>query len=130
MRRLGLPDVDLVDLSWEILRYRCTRAKDRGLTAGVCCSFARERPLSRPRTADFRGRDWQVDVGGAFDRRSIMAMVDFAVLAVKVLFFIWAAQLIWIGSTLLEGLAERALRSMPTSEILMKKAAQALRSSF
>jgi hypothetical protein len=59
-----------------------------------------------------------------------MAMVDFAVLAVKVLFFIWAAQLIWIGSTLLEGLAERALRSMPTSEILMKKAAQALRSSF
>jgi hypothetical protein len=59
-----------------------------------------------------------------------MAMVDFAVLAVKVLFFIWAAQLIWIGSTLLAGLAERALRSMPTSEILMKKAAQALRSSF
>jgi hypothetical protein len=59
-----------------------------------------------------------------------MAMVDFAVLAVKVLFFIWAAQLIWIGSTLLEGLAERALRSMPTSEILMKKTAQALRSSL
>jgi hypothetical protein len=59
-----------------------------------------------------------------------MAMVDFAVLAVKVLFLIWAAQLIWIGSTLLEGLAERALRSMPTSEILMKKTAQALRSSF
>ena len=59
-----------------------------------------------------------------------MAMVDFAVLAVKVLFFIWTAQLIWIGSTLLEGLAERALRSMPTSEILMKKTAQALRSSF
>ena len=59
-----------------------------------------------------------------------MAMVDFAVLAVKVLFFIWTPQLIWIGSTLLEGLAERALRSMPTSEILMKKTAQALRSSF
>jgi hypothetical protein len=32
-----------------------------------------------------------------------MAMVDFAVLAVKVLFFIWAAQLIWIGSKLLGG---------------------------
>jgi hypothetical protein len=30
-----------------------------------------------------------------------MAMIDFAVLAIKLLFVIWAAQLIWIGSHLL-----------------------------
>ena len=43
-----------------------------------------------------------------------MAMIDFAVLAVKALFFIWAAQLIWIGSHLLERRV-RVLRSVPKS---------------
>jgi hypothetical protein len=60
-----------------------------------------------------------------------MAMFDFAVLAVKVLFFIWATQLVWIGSRLLERPVKRVLRSVLTSEdTSMKKAAQALRSSF
>ncbi len=60
-----------------------------------------------------------------------MAMFDFAVLAAKMLFFIWALQLIWIGSRLLERPAKRVLRSVLTWEhIPMKKAAQALRSSF
>jgi hypothetical protein len=44
-----------------------------------------------------------------------MAMIDFAVLAVKALFFIWAAQLIWIGSHLLERRVKRVLRSVPKS---------------
>ena len=39
-----------------------------------------------------------------------MAIVDFAFLAVKVLFFIWAIQLIWIGSYLLKH------RFVPSSE--------------
>jgi len=60
-----------------------------------------------------------------------MAMFDFAVLAVKVLFFIWAVQLVWIGSRLLERPAKRLLRSVLTWEgTPMTKAAQALRSSF
>jgi hypothetical protein len=68
---------------------------------------------------------------GPFDRGSIMAMFDFAVLVVKVLFFIWATQLVWIGSRLLERPVKRVLRSVLTSEdTSMKKAAQALRSSF
>ena len=67
----------------------------------------------------------------AFDRRPIMAMFDFAVLAVKVLFFIWGVQLVWIGSRLLERPAKRLLRSVLMSEgTPMTKAAQALRSSF
>jgi hypothetical protein len=60
-----------------------------------------------------------------------MAMFVFAVLAVKVLFFIWAVQLVWIGSRLLERPAKRVLRGFLTLEDRpMKKAAQALRSSF
>jgi hypothetical protein len=60
-----------------------------------------------------------------------MAMFDFAVLAVKVLFFIWGVQLVWIGSRLLERPAKRLLRSVLMSEgTPMTKAAQALRSSF
>jgi hypothetical protein len=60
-----------------------------------------------------------------------MAMFDFAVLAVKVLFFIWAMQLVWIGSRLLERPVKRVLRSVLTwNDTPMKKAAQALRSSF
>jgi hypothetical protein len=39
-----------------------------------------------------------------------MAMIDFAFLAVKVLVFIWAVQLIWIGSYLLKH------RFVPTPE--------------
>ncbi len=45
----------------------------------------------------------------------VMAMFDFAVLVVKVLFFIWAIQLVWIGSRLLERPAKRVLRSVPKS---------------
>jgi len=45
-----------------------------------------------------------------------MAMIDFAVLALKVSLFVWAAQLIWTGSHLLEHLAKRVLRSIPTSD--------------
>ncbi|SRR6266851_4104361 len=52
---------------------------------------------------------------GSFVRGSIMAMFDFAVLVVKVLFFIWAIQLVWIGSRLLERPAKRVLRSVPKS---------------
>jgi hypothetical protein len=44
-----------------------------------------------------------------------MAMFDFAVLAVKVLFFVWAVQLVWIGSRILERPAKRVLRSVPKS---------------
>jgi hypothetical protein len=49
---------------------------------------------------------------GAFDRGSIMAMVDFAVLAVKVLVLIWAAQLIWIGSRLMERFLVRSIATL------------------
>jgi hypothetical protein len=59
-----------------------------------------------------------------------MAMVYFAVLAIKVLFIIWAAQLILIGSHLLERQAKRILRFVPTSENTNEEAAHALRSSF
>jgi hypothetical protein len=60
-----------------------------------------------------------------------MMMFDFVVVAVKVLFFIWAAQLIWFGSRLLEGPAKRVLRSVLTSEYTpVKKVAQSLRSNF
>ncbi len=56
-----------------------------------------------------------------------MAMFDFTVLAAKMLLFVWALQLIWIGSRLLERPAKRVLRSVLTWEhIPMKKAAQAL----
>jgi len=41
----------------------------------------KEKPPSRPRTADFGQEAGRVDVGGAFDWRPIMAMSDFAVLA-------------------------------------------------
>ena len=51
-----------------------------------------------------------------FDLGSIMAMVDFAVLAVKVLVLIWAAQLVWIGSRLLERLLKIVVRSVSTLE--------------
>ena len=51
-----------------------------------------------------------------FDVGSIMAMVDFAVLAVKVLVLIWAAQLVWIGSRLLERLLKIVVRSVSTFE--------------
>jgi len=52
---------------------------------------------------------------GSFVRGSIMAMLDFAVLVVKVLLFIWVIQLVWIGSRLLERPAKRVLRSVPKS---------------
>jgi hypothetical protein len=45
-----------------------------------------------------------------------MAMVDFAVLGVKVLVLIWAAQLVWIGSRLLERLLKIVVRSVSTLE--------------
>jgi O-antigen ligase len=45
-----------------------------------------------------------------------MVTIDFAVLVVKVLLFIWAAQLIFIGARLLERLANSVLRSVPGSE--------------
>lgn len=45
-----------------------------------------------------------------------MVTIDFAVLVVKVLFFIWAAQLIFIGARFLERLANKVLRSVPGSE--------------
>jgi hypothetical protein len=41
-----------------------------------------------------------------------MAMVDFAVLAVKVLVLIWAAQLIWIGSRLMERFLVRSIATL------------------
>ena len=41
-----------------------------------------------------------------------MAMFDFAVLAAKMLFFIWALQLIWIGSYLLESFARGISQSL------------------
>ena len=41
-----------------------------------------------------------------------MAMVDFAVLAVKVLALIWAAQLIWIGSRLMERFLVRPIATL------------------
>jgi hypothetical protein len=40
-----------------------------------------------------------------------MAMFDFAVLAIKVLFFIWAAQLILLGWLLLRRTVKSGLRS-------------------
>ena len=44
---------------------------------------------------------------------------------------VWAMQLVWIGSRLLERPVKRVLRSVLTSkDTPMKKAAQALRSSF
>ena len=55
-------------------------------------------------------------LGLHFDLGSIMAMVDFAVLAVKVLVLIWAAQLVWIGSRLLERLLKIVVRSVSTLE--------------
>jgi hypothetical protein len=45
-----------------------------------------------------------------------MTMVDFAVLGVKVLVLIWAAQLVWIGSRLLERLLKIVVRSVSTLE--------------
>ena len=45
-----------------------------------------------------------------------MTMVDFAVLAVKVLVLIWAAQLVWIGSRLMERLLKILVRSVSTLE--------------
>jgi hypothetical protein len=60
-----------------------------------------------------------------------MEMLDFAVLAMKVLFFIWAAQLIWIGSRWLKRLAMRMMRSVLASkDSPMRKSAQALRPNF
>jgi len=77
------------------------------------------------------GKGWAGRCSDAFDEGPIMAMLDFAVLAGKVLFVIWAAQLIWIGSRLLERPVKRVLRSVLTSkDAPMKKAVQALRSNF
>ena len=45
-----------------------------------------------------------------------MTLVDFAVLAVKVLVLIWAAQLVWIGSRLMERLLKIVVRSVSTLE--------------
>jgi hypothetical protein len=45
-----------------------------------------------------------------------MATVGFAVLAVKVLGLIWVAQLVWIGSRLLERWTKIILRSVSTLE--------------
>jgi hypothetical protein len=45
-----------------------------------------------------------------------MTMVDFAVLAVKVLVLIWTAQLVWIGSRLVERLLKIVVRSVSTLE--------------
>ena len=60
-----------------------------------------------------------------------MATLDFAIFAGKVLFFIWAAQLIWIGSRLLERPVKRVLRSILTSKgTPVEKAVQALRTNF
>jgi hypothetical protein len=41
-----------------------------------------------------------------------MTTLDFAVLAVKVLGLIWVAQLVWIGSRLLERLTKIILQSV------------------
>lgn len=47
-----------------------------------------------------------------------MVTIDFAVLVVKVLFFVWAAQLIFIGARFLERIANNVSRSVPGSEAL------------
>jgi hypothetical protein len=57
-----------------------------------------------------------------------MAMFDFAVLAIKVLFFIWAAQLILLGWLLLRRTVKSGLRSF-SEGTSAKKAVQALRSA-
>lgn len=57
-----------------------------------------------------------------------MAMFDFAVLAIKVLFFIWAAQLILLGWILRRRTVMRGLRSF-SEGTSTKKAVQALRSA-
>jgi len=66
--------------------------------------------------ADFSAEIGEIGVGVRSTGRPIMAMIDFAVLALKVSLFVWAAQLIWTGSHLLEHLAKRVLRSIPTSD--------------
>jgi hypothetical protein len=74
--------------------------------------FAKEKPPWRPRTADFTDEVNTVDLGGEFDRRSIMA-----ILVAKVLFFVWAAQLIWIASNLLESRVKKISRLVTTLAI-------------
>lgn len=71
----------------------------------------------------FRSKNCRLHVGvstgrcrGAFDRRLFMATVDFAVLAGKVVVLIWVAQLVWIGSRLLERWTKIILRSVSTLE--------------
>ena len=67
---------------------------------------------------------------GAVDRGFVMAVFDWAIVALKVLLFIWAAQLIWMGARLLEHhLAKRGL-ALSGSEDAPREAAAALRSSL
>jgi len=71
---------------------------------------------------------------GAVDRGFVMAGFDWAIVALKVLLFIWAAQLIWMGWRLLEHhLAKRGLKrglARSGSEDAPREAAAALRSSL
>ena len=66
----------------------------------------------------FRSQNCRLHVGVSRGRcRGLfMAAVDFAVLAGKVLVLIWVAQLVWIGSRLLERWTKIILRSVSTLE--------------
>jgi hypothetical protein len=67
---------------------------------------------------------------GAVDRGFVMAMFNWAIVALKVLLFIWAAQLTWMGSRLLEHHWAKRGVARSGSEDAPREAAAALRSSL
>jgi hypothetical protein len=106
---------------------RCERSRTAVATASQnrTIKAAIESQIGRLWTGGWEGR-----CGGAVDRGLIMTMLDGAAVALKVLLFIWAAQLIWLGWHLLEHQLVKWGFMRSGSEDTSTESVHALRSGF